>query len=223
MTNPKRLAIIGGLAIGGLAVARGLQAFPRSADWRDDPSQGAHAGAGDIWSTGSVRDRGIACLHCHVDDARQQGMIAVEISYDPPLSAGNYAPGTAYTVTVALLGEHLGLSDQASDTNGFAATYEDVNGNELGALQADLSDGCPAETPVHGDAFAPGTTYTYGDCHAIASLGKPGLTSWTYRWTAPAAGSGTVYAYHGVVDGDADRRSLGDDVKMDRAELAEGP
>lgn len=231
MRNDERFAILGAFAVASLAVASGLRAFPSTADWRADPSQSPQCGAGDLWSNGSVRAFGISCQHCHVDDGQQQGMITAEITYEPPLGDGKYLPATTYTVTVKLIGEHLGLTDQAHNRNGFTATYEDANGNTLGTLQADLTDGCPADPPhqvvqgskVWSDAVAPGTTFTYGDCHAVASLGKPGLISWIYRWTAPAAGSGPVYAHHGVVDGDADRRSLGDDVVMAKAQLAEGP
>jgi hypothetical protein len=53
---------------------------------------------------------------------------------------------------------------------------------------------------------------------------RPNTTTWTYSWTAPAAGSGPLTVYYGVVDGDANgKSSLGDDVKMGTIKLVEGP
>ena len=52
---------------------------------------------------------------------------------------------------------------------------------------------------------------------------KLGATSWTFKWTAPAAGAGPVTIYYGVVDGDhAGTDSKNDDVKQGTIRLNEG-
>src|SRR5262249_6815702 len=115
-----------------------------------------------------------------------------------------------------------------NNKNGMVATFEDINGNTKGSLLGDMQNSCPAGAPTLPDGALVGTTYTYGaPCRNIASLGKivngVGLTSWSFKWTAPAAGAGTVYFYYGVVDGDASQTSLGDDVKMGKQQISEGP
>src|SRR5262245_58553308 len=125
----KKIAMIAGLAVAGLATASGLKAFPNTDNWTDDPSQGLHCGGGDIWGNGSVKDWGITCTHCHINDKNQQGSITAQITFSPALSGGHYATNTDYTVTVKLVGEHLGIADPANNLNGFTARFEDVNGN----------------------------------------------------------------------------------------------
>jgi len=236
MKNLKRIAIIGGLALAGVATAGALRAFPNVGNWSDDPSQSVHCGNGGIWATGGKKDWGISCVHCHIPGpGNPQGMIAATVSASPAFTGNKYVPGTNYVVTVNLVGEYLGkanASEIANNKNGMTATFEDANGGALGNLLGDSQSSCPAAAPVLPDP-ALGATYTwaYGDCHAVAGLGVQGtgpapnitLTKWNFKWKAPAAGKGTATMFYGVVDGNSDKTSLGDDVKMGTLVLAEGP
>jgi hypothetical protein len=227
MKDYMRFAMLACVAAAGLVSVSGARAFNNVVMFSDDPSQGPHAGGGDIWGTGSVRDWGVQCNHCHINDKNQQGQITSQFTTNPPLSGGKYVPGTQYTVTVKLLGEHLGTSDPTNNRNGFVATFENMNGQPTGGLLGDMQTSCPA-TPTMPDALLPGGTFAYSynnsGCVNVASLFKsPAPTQWTFKWTAPAAGTGTVIMYYGLVDGDASQSSYGDDVKMGKQMLPEGP
>jgi hypothetical protein len=105
--------------------------------------------------------------------------------------------------------------------NNFAATVENASGKIAGTLISDAgqsSSACPQAMP---DPKL-GTTLLYGDCHAITSNGGENMTSWSFSWTAPAAGAGSLTLYYGAVDGNCDMMSMGDDVKMGNMKLGEG-
>lgn len=224
MKNMKHFAIIGGLALAGVVTASALRAFPNVANWSDDPSQSVHCGNGGIYATGGVKDWGITCAMCHINDVAQQGSITATTTFSPPLAAGNkYSQGVTYSVTIHLIGEHLGLADQTNNKNGMTATIEDANGVSVGAMAGDMA-ACATAAPSLPDGAYPGTTYVYGaGCHNVSSLGKqgPGLTQWTFKWTAPTVDPGPITMFYGVVDGNTDKKSLGDDVKMGKLALSQ--
>src|SRR5262249_20564065 len=66
-----------------------------------------------------------------------------------------------------------------------------------------------------------GTTLTAGDCHAIFSRSVENQTSWTFSWTAPPTGSGSITMFYGIVNGNCDMTSLNDDVKVGNMRLGE--
>jgi hypothetical protein len=186
-------------------------------------------GGGGIYGTGGARDYNITCASCHVNDKQQQGQIDATLTFNPPLGAGNaYKPGTQYTVTVALVGEHLGLSGCGpyvdGNINQFSASIEDASGRGAGVLVSDSgqsASSCPSAAPMNPT----GTTILYGDCHAVSSRAGKSMvntTSWTFTWTAPAAGAGPITIYWGIVDGDCMMDSFGDDVKTGSTKLTEG-
>jgi hypothetical protein len=186
-------------------------------------------GGGGIYGTGGARDYNITCASCHVNDKQQQGKIDGKLTFNPPLGAGDsYRPGTQYTIGVALVGEHLGLSGCGpyvdGNINQFGASIEDAAGKSVGVLASDSgqsSASCPAAAPMTSS----GTTLLYGDCHAIVSRGGKTMvntTSWSFTWSAPAAGTGPVTISWGVVDGDCAMDSFGDDVKTGSTKLTEG-
>jgi len=236
MRDYMRIAMLACVAAAGLASASGVRAYNNVVMFSDDPSQGIHAGGGDIWGTGSVRDFGITCAHCHINDKMQQGQITSQIQFqtNPPSTFnGKYTPGTQYTVTIKLLGEHLGTNDPVNHRNGFVATFEDVSGKPTAGLLGDMQTTCPG-VPTMPDALLPGATFSYSvnntGCVNVASLDKPPTgtppaapTQWTFKWKAPAAGTGAVILYYGLVDGDASQTSYGDDVKVGKQMIAEGP
>jgi hypothetical protein len=141
-------------------------------------------------------------------------------------------------VTVKLVGEHLGMGTPTSNVNAFGMTFEDVNGGLMGTLLGTNETSCanaPSAPPAYidGPLGSGGLTWTYKDtvngnvCRVIGSLdhlSSSGVqTQWSFKWTAPAAGSGTVYAFYGVVDSNGDTKSTGDDVKMGKIQIPEGP
>jgi hypothetical protein len=139
-----------------------------------------------------------------------------------------YKAGQLYAITVKLVGETLGKTgcDQyvTGNINNFAASIENAAGKSVGVLSSDSgqsSASCPPANPKP----TTGSTILYGDCHAIASMGSDkrmaNVTQWTFQWQAPAAGTGNVTVYWGIVDGDCMMDSLGDDVKTGSIKLVE--
>jgi hypothetical protein len=90
----------------------------------------------------------------------------------------------------------------------------------FGTDNAVSSANCPAAFPSPDPA---GSTYVYGDCHGVLFVPHPNATTWTFSWTAPAAGAGPLTIYYGVVDGDANgKSSRDDDTKMGTIKLSQG-
>jgi len=192
------------------------------------PTTGPTSGGAGIWGTGGRADHHIGCTACHVE---AQGQVSLQLTFNPALDTTgggtSYKPGQRYQVTAALLGEWKGRGFQTcgqyvSHTNGFGAAFELSGGARAGRIETDSgqdSDACPSTV---GDPNSGNTTITYGDCHAVAANAKEDLTQWTFWWTAPAAGSGPVTIFWGVVDGDCDMKSTGDDAKVGQQVLTEG-
>jgi hypothetical protein len=195
-----------------------------------DPANGAPAtpynvspGGGGILGTGGAGDYNITCANCHVKAA---GQIGLTLAFDGAPPPAMYTPGHAYQVTATMTGEHLGLSGcmgspPLANNNNFAMTAEDDSGMVAGSFAADSgsSAACPPAAP-DPQRFSTGT-YLYGDCHAVLTTGA-GRTSWSFTWTAPAAGAGNVTVHYAGVDGDCMMDSLNDDVKVGTITMGEG-
>jgi hypothetical protein len=197
--------------------------------WTADASS-MQPGGGGIIATGGATDYYLTCANCHIrSDPSRYGLIDLQLTFAPALmsvgGAEAYQPLQTYTVTVNMIGEHLGMSGcdpTAKNVNNFAATFEDGNGQRVGLLQSDSgqsSASCPMTIP---DGAPLNTTVMMGDCHAIWASGNENLTQWTFMWTAPAAGSGPITAYYAGVDGNCKMNSLDDDVKVGKRVLMEG-
>lgn len=217
-----KTAILAALAVfGGASTA---QAWDGPGQWYES-AVAKNPGGGGIVGTGSAMDHNILCAHCHTEAMNQ---IDLKFDFMPPLDMVGgqpvYSPGKTYQVAVNLTGEHLGTSgcgQYLSHTNSFAATFENASGKLAGTLTSaagQSSANCPQTMP---DPKL-GSTLLYNDCHAIFSNGQQNETSWSFSWTAPAAGAGTVTMYYGAVDGNCDMMSMGDDVKMGNMKLGEG-
>lgn len=170
-------------------------------------------GAGGIFYTGAPTERGYTCAACHLSP---EGKIRAGLSTTPPGLFENrrYTAGQAYVVTVRLLNEHRGLSSARSNFNGFAAVFLDGKKQHAGRVSG----------------FAPDEYYAAGSA-LIASAGKTvGTATWSFTWTAPAAGAGPISLYIGMVDGNgADSPPtqtltdpLGDDVITASLVLSDG-
>jgi hypothetical protein len=177
------------------------------AGFHQPPSFEAPAGDGGgnrMYFDGSPRGKAYDCSACH---DRAAGTIAAQIDFTPSAD-GAYTPGTAYTVTVTLAGEHAGFGT-ANNQNGFVAEFVHDDRTVAGTLAPPAS----------------GVTQTIDDGKVIAGEGKA-ATSWTFTWTAPPAGAVTLYL--GMVDGNGAASVTvpqndpgGDDVATARVRLCE--
>src|SRR4029079_4622584 len=108
--NAMALALAASVVFSG-AVAL---AFPFGKSWHDpatgSQSNGGRAGAGGIYGTGSATDHFITCTNCHI---KSIGQIDAKITPPPAWEKVNnqdaYKPGQAYSMTIDMTGEHLGL------------------------------------------------------------------------------------------------------------------
>lgn len=228
-----------------LAVSGAILAFPAGQYWHmpsagDVPNPNEYdpnavggnnrAGAGGIYGTGSSKDYGIKCSHCHVQEGNPNaGMVDATITPNPAWQDVNgepaYEPGMQYTITVQLTGEHLGNSTGApGNTNGFALAVEDANGDVAGVYITDSGERSDQCAPAYPDPDpATFTTVVWGDCHGVVFTGGQNRDTWTFDWVAPAAGAGDVTIFYSVVDGNtAGDSSLDDDVKEGTIPLQEG-
>lgn len=168
----------------------------------------AEGGGHRVYFTGSQRQKGYDCGACHVDAARTI-RTAVEFS---PAVAGAYEPGRTYAITVTLVGEHRGFG-AASNQNSFLAEVVDDSGAPAGVMAAPDQD----VARLIDDGFVVGGVSTGG-----------GATTWSFAWTAPAAGAGPVAMYVAIVDGDGANSATeltdpgGDDWDTSRLRLCEG-
>jgi hypothetical protein len=169
----------------------------------------ANPGGGGIMGTGGGHDHGIKCTDCHVERAMEPNLM-LGMAFSPALVNNTYAAGTRYTITAQLTGAQLAAGTCATpngkNVDGFAASFEDDNGNSVGSLAADDGQSAPSCTlPSPAPA---GTTALDGDCKVIFGNGTANISQWTFTWTAPTTGA--VHIYWGSVDGDCDMMSMND-------------
>ncbi len=220
----RKNAVVGAIIVGVVLIAGSVTAFPKMKWWHSASDTNSDAGAGGIYATGSTQDWGIKCSHCHIDS---EGLIDADFSYSPALmdigGEPAYVPGQRYTITIDMIGEHLGETDD--NTNGVNVVIEDASGNTAGDYISDSgvdSMNCPTSAPDDKDGSV-NTTYVYGDCHGVIFAGLRPLTRWTFDWVAPSAGTGEVTVFYGMVDGNTeDVTSLEDDVKEGTIKILEG-
>ena len=114
---------------------------------------------------------GQTCVNCHGGTANTVSNVLTS-----NVPAAGYVPGTNYTVTVSVLGTTARKGFQVSPQNG------------SGVLMGTLTAGSGSKIV--------GTKYI---THTSAKSTNPG--TWTFTWTAPAAGSGAVNFYGAFVNG----------------------
>jgi uncharacterized protein (TIGR03382 family) len=164
-------------------------------------------GGNRVYFDGSPRQKNYDCTACHTGAT---GAIAAKVDFTPAVG-GAYTPGTTYTITVSLVGEHLGFGT-ANNQNGFVAEFVD----DMHAIAGIVA------TPDVSKVL------TIDDGNVIAGEGKD-ITTWTFAWAAPAAGRGAATLHLGMVDGNgANSQAVpqndpgGDDVAIVQARLCEG-
>lgn len=161
--------------------------------WSASP-YAAHSPGG---KTGSPAD-GSNCTQCHAGSPQT---ISNWITTNIPSSG--YVPGQTYTIT--LTGTHTGVS-----RFGFELTAEDSKSNKVGTFTITNS----TETGL-----------TNGS-HAVTHTGN-GLTptnntkTWSFEWTAPAAGTGDVKFYAALNAANGDQSAGGDVIYLTNTQVIE--
>lgn len=122
--------------------------------------------------SGSPAD-GQTCANCHGGTATTTLNAGVLTTNVP---AAGYVPGTNYTITVSIAG--------ASARKGFEVSPQNNSGVLMGALTAGSG------SKIVGNKYI---------THTGAKTSDPG--TWTFTWTAPAAGTGAVNFYGAFVNG----------------------
>ncbi len=139
--------------------------------------------AGLLFSSGPPDGRAaappdfIACNICHTGAALNGGDGTLAISGPP----AEYTPGTTYTVTVT-------LEDPGQKRWGFELTALDESGAGAGTLT--VIDPVNTQKSVSG-----GRQYLKHTSAGTFNGTMNGPVSWSFDWTAPPAGSGTVFFY----------------------------
>lgn len=250
MRRSFHILLVAACVTSSLGAAGIAGAFPFSNVWTESASGSSmpagsqptgRAGGENIFYTGSpspgtVKNAGdyrMGCEVCHVakkDDGSPQdpAMLGKISASFTGLPANNkYTPGMSYTITVDMVGEQY---TGATQRNGVNITVRDAQGKLSGVIGSDMagndSNNAPTACPLSNAYPANATTFVCGPNtnRVLISAPRNQITSWTFRWTAPAAGSGTATIYYSMVDGNhSDMSSLGDDVKTGTLVLMEGP
>lgn len=176
----QRLAIIAAIACGAPTAT---YAFHNGNVFADPPGAG---GGGDVFYTGSVREKKWDCTFCHVDPPKR---LQIKVTSTPAelIDQLRYQPGTTYAITVAFVNPtaQLGLTATRSNFNSMVITTEDAQGVGAGAFSGFDS----------GKFFARGSSILGSDSPTVNE------TSWTFSWTAPTPSAGPITLNLAVVDG----------------------
>ncbi len=121
---------------------------------------------------GYAGNNGVYCTSCHSSFGLNSGDGSLELS-----AITEYTPGETYSIQVS-------LSDPGQQRWGFQITAVDVTGGFAGTFS--ITD--PVNTQLNSGTYVNHTS-------AGTNFGDPNGNSWTFDWTAPAAGSGDVTFY----------------------------
>lgn len=146
--------------------------------------------------TGSPGDTK-SCTTCHSGTA----VNAVNIMSSNIPSSG-YVPGTTYTITAV-------CTDAARNRFGFEISPQNAVGTKLGVLT--VTD--VARTKLVGS----GKYIT----HTSSGTAGTGTISWSFNWTAPAAGTGDVTFYGAFNFTNHNNNSSGDLIKLSELTVSE--
>lgn len=143
---------------------------------------------------GSPISGGSTCTGCHAGTVNS-GPGTIELNGLP----AEYMPGTTYSLTLAVTGE-------SSSRLGFQTVVLDGSNNEAGSF-TNLS------TNVG--------TFTNSGATFLEHTSPSSTGSWTFDWTAPAAGTGEVTFYTAINATNGNFVTTGDNVYNERFVLAE--
>ncbi len=132
--------------------------------------------------TGSPGDGGAYCTQCH----------SLTNNYNPTVTltsnipAQGYTPGQTYQLTLSV--------SSASSKHGFEMTAEDASNQKVGTFQS-------------ADSY---TQTLSNDRYIEHTTNGTTQTSWTFNWTAPTTGHGTITFYAAVNATNANNSTSGD-------------
>lgn len=144
---------------------------------------GAPAGVANDPSSGSA-----TCTNCHGGTATNA--TAAQASITSTIPAAGYTPGTTYTITAT-------VNFTGRSTFGFEVSPQNSAGTKLGTLINTSS-----QTKLVGS-----NKYI---THTQAGNSGANTKSWTFDWTAPAAGTGAVTFYGSFMAANGNGTSSGD-------------
>lgn len=148
---------------------------------------GAPAGCSSSPSDGAT----CATSGCHSGTASaKDGMITSNI----PVTG--YTPGSTYAITVS-------ITQSGIQTWGFQCSPQNTSGVRIGTLAITNS----TQTKLVGSS-----TYV---THKSAGTSGSGSKSWSFNWTAPTAGTGSVPFYASVMAANSNGGTSGDQVYYD--------
>lgn len=174
--------------IAAAAVVAGLIVFTSTAPQGHGNPNGAPAGASGAPADGGVPAGTCAKGGCHNGTPiAQEGMITSDIPNT------GYVPGQTYTITATITAAN-------KVKFGFQVTPQNSAGTKLGTIVVTSS----TETQTLG-----GGKYI---THKTAGTGGSGSRTWTFNWTAPAAGTGPVTFYGSLMAANNNGSDSGDQV-----------
>jgi len=138
------------------------------------------------------------CTNCHDNFAVNSGAGSVAISSNPSL-AGGYIPGATYAMTVT-------VSDNAPNNTLFGFGLEALNGS--GANGGTLTITNPTLTQIKTFMVSPNLRNNV--VHTGNGNTGPNTQPFSFNWTAPAAGAGTITFYASGLGSDNDGGTDGD-------------
>jgi hypothetical protein len=149
--------------------------------------------------TGSPGDGGATCTGCHSGSSQDA---ANWITSDIPVSG--YVPGQTYTITASAT--HVGAGKF-----GFEVTAEDLANAKKGTFV--ITDAAQTKK-VNANAAV---THTSG-----GTTPSGDSKSWSFNWTAPASGTGSVKFYGAFNAANADGGTGGDQIYLSSLTVNEG-
>lgn len=151
--------------------------------------------------TGSPGD-GANCTQCHTDFAAQNLPI-MPVTITGLDTAVGYTPGQTYSITLI-------AADSTSNKFGFEFTAEDTSNAKVGTFT--ITDAANTQLTNSNNAV----THT-----AAGNAGTANMRSWSFDWTAPAAGTGNVTFYAAQNITNSSMSTSGDVIKLSSMKVKE--
>lgn len=148
--------------------------------------------------TGSPAD-GMNCTMCHGGSASASSTQLITSN----IPASGYVPGQTYTITAA-------VGQQGISKYGFQISPQSPTGTLLGSLAITNS----SATKIVGTKYV---THTAGGTSAPSFA-----RTWSFNWTAPAAGTGNVTFYGAFNYSNSQGNSSGDLIRLNTLTVNEG-
>jgi hypothetical protein len=142
------------------------------------------------------------CISCHGGSSLNPGNAVRTLVFNGNASLTSYVPGTTYTVVYT-------VSNPATTVFGFQMIAKRANGTNAGTFVVTS----PAQTQVVSGYLQ--------QTFAGSQASPAGSKSWSFSWTAPAAGAGTVSFYVATNVADGNNGSSGDEIYTNVFTLSE--